>query len=102
MSTAIMVLTLDEIDGVSAIMPRIDKKWAEEIIFVDGGSTDGTIEKAKDFGYKVIHQHNKGEGNAFRIGIENTKSDYVMMFSPDGNDVPEDIPKLIKKNRRGI
>ena len=101
MSTAVIVLTLDEIDGVKAIMPRIDKKWAEEIIFVDGGSKDGTIEEAKRLGFKVINQHNKGEGNAFRIGIENTTSDNVMMFSPDGNDVPEDIPKLIEKIKEG-
>lgn len=101
MSTAVIVLTLDEIDGVSAIMPRVNKDWAEEIIFVDGGSKDGTIKKAEELGFRVVHQHNKGEGNAFRIGIENTKSDYVMMFSPDGNDVPEDIPKLIKKIEEG-
>ena len=101
MSTAIIVLTLDEIDGVKAIMPRINREWAEEIIFVDGGSKDGTIKEAERLGYKVIHQHNKGEGNAFRIGIENTDTDYVMMFSPDGNDVPEDIPKVINKIKEG-
>lgn len=37
MSTAIIVLTLDEIDGVRAIIPRINREWAKEIIFVDGG-----------------------------------------------------------------
>jgi len=100
-STAIIVLTLDEIDGVSAIMPRVRMEWAEEIVFVDGGSTDGTIEKAGELGFKVIHQKNKGEGNAFRIGVEGTKSDNVMMFSPDGNDVPEDIPVLINKLKEG-
>lgn len=101
MSTAVIILTLDEIDGVKAIVPRINKEWAEEIVFVDGGSTDGTIEEAQRLGYKVIHQTNKGEGNAFRIGVENTKSDYVMFFSPDGNDVPEDIPRLIKTIEEG-
>jgi glycosyltransferase involved in cell wall biosynthesis len=101
MSTAVIVLTLDEIDGVNIIMPQVKKEWAEEIVFVDGGSTDGTIERAKELGFKVIHQHNKGEGNAFRIGVEGTKSDYVMFFSPDGNDVPEDIPKLIQKTKEG-
>ena len=34
MSTAIIILTLDEIDGVKVIVPKINKKWAEEIIFV--------------------------------------------------------------------
>ena len=102
MSVAITVLTLDEIDGVTAIMPRIKREWAEEIVFVDGGSTDGTIEKAEEMGFRVIHQKNKGEGNAFRIGVENTESDYVLMFSPDGNDVPEDIPVLINKIKEGF
>ena len=46
MSTAVIVLTLDEIDGVNIIMPQVKKEWAEEIVFVDGGSTDGTIERA--------------------------------------------------------
>ncbi len=101
MSTVVIVLTLDEIDGVKAIMPRVKKEWAEKIIFVDGGSKDGTVEEAKRLGYDVIHQHNRGEGNAFRIGIDNTDSDYVLMFSPDGNDVPEDIPVLIKKIKEG-
>ena len=61
MSTAVFVLTLDEIDGVSAIMPQVKKEWAEQIVFVDGGSTDGTIEKAKELGFEVIHQKNKNK-----------------------------------------
>ena len=101
MSIAIIIPTLDEIDGVSEIMPKVKKEWADAIIFVDGGSTDGTIEKAKELGFEVIHQKNKGEGNACRIGTDATQSDYVMFFSPDGNDLPEDIPKLIQKTKEG-
>ena len=101
MSVAIIILTLDEIQGISEIMPKLKKEWAETIVFVDGGSTDGTVEKAKELGFEVIHQHNKGEGNACRIGVEQTKSDFVLFFSPDGNDLPEDIPKLIQKIKEG-
>tara|TARA_Y100000817_G_C16813962_1_gene525544 strand:+ start:283 stop:954 length:672 start_codon:yes stop_codon:yes gene_type:complete len=101
MSVIVFVLTLDEIDGVSEIMPQINKEWADRIIFVDGGSTDGTIEKAQELGFEVIHQKNKGEGNACRVGTDATKSDFVMFFSPDGNDVPGDIPKLIDKTKNG-
>ena len=101
MSTAIILPTLDEISGVSQILPQINKQWAETIVLVDGGSTDGTIEKAKELGFDVIHQHSKGEGNALRIGTDSTKSDFVMFFSPDGNDLPEDIQKLIQKTNEG-
>ena len=101
MTVIIFVLTLDEIDGVSQIMPKIKKEWADQIMLVDGGSTDGTIEKAKELGFDVIHQKNKGEGNACRVGTEATKSDFIMFFSPDGNHLPEDIPKLIKKTKEG-
>ena len=101
MYAIVFVLTLDEIDGVSEIMPQVNKEWADKIIFVDGGSTDGTIEKAKELGFDVIHQKNKGEGNACRVGTDATESDFVMFFSPDGNDVPEDIPRLIKKAEEG-
>jgi len=101
MSVIVFVLTLDEIDGVSEIMPKIKKEWADKIIFVDGGSTDGTIEKAKELGFEVIHQKNQGEGNACRVGTDATESDFVMFFSPDGNDVPDDTPKLIEKTNEG-
>ena len=101
MSVIVFVLTLDEIDGVSAIMPQVKKEWADRIIFVDGGSKDGTIEKAKELGFEVIHQKNKGEGNACRVGTDATESNYVMFFSPDGNDVPEDIQRLVQKSKEG-
>ena len=101
MSVIVFVLTLDEIDGVSQIMPQVKKEWADRIIFVDGGSTDGTVEKAKELGFEVIHQKNKGEGNACGVGTDATDSDYVMFFSPDGNDVPEDIPRLVQKTKEG-
>ena len=101
MSVAIIILTLNEIDGIKVIMPRVKKEWADEIVFVDGGSTDGTVEEAKRLGFKVIHQTNRGSGNACRIGVEKTNSDYVIFFHPDGNLIPEDIPKLIEKMHDG-
>ena len=101
MYVIVFVLTLDEIEAIQVIMPQVKKEWADRIIFVDGGSADGTVEKAKEMGFEVIHQKNKGEGNACRVGTDATESEFVMFFSPDGNDVPEDIPKLIQKTKEG-
>ena len=56
-TTAILILTLNEIDGMKKIVPKINKNWAEEILLVDGGSTDGTIEEAEKLGIKVMLVH---------------------------------------------
>ena len=44
MKTTLLVMTLNEIEGMKAIMPHIKNEWVDQIIVVDGGSTDGTIE----------------------------------------------------------
>ena len=41
MSTAVVITSLDEIDGVKKLLPTIKKEWAEEWLVVDGNSTDG-------------------------------------------------------------
>ena len=51
MSTVIIITTLNEITGVKKIVPKINREWVEEIIFVDDGSTDGTIQEAKKNGF---------------------------------------------------
>lgn len=53
MKTTLLVMTLNEIIGMKAIMPEIDRSWCDQIIIVDGGSSDGTVEWARQNGYEV-------------------------------------------------
>ena len=101
MKTTLFVLTYNEIVGMKAIMPRIKKEWVNEIIIVDGGSTDGTLEYAKEQGYVTYVQKKKGIRHAYIEGIPLVKTDYIISFSPDGNSVPVAIPNLIKKIEEG-
>jgi len=101
MPVALLVLTLNEIDGMKKIMPKIDKKLADEIVIVDGGSTDGTIDEAKKMGFKVIPQKIQGHAGAIIAGVEATNSDIIVIFGPDGNHYPEEIPQLIEKINEG-
>ena len=91
MKTTLFIPTLNEIEGMKIIMPHVKKQWVDEILVLDGGSTDGTIEYAKS----------KGITNAYREAIKVAKGDYIIAFSPDGNSVPEVIPKLVKKIQGG-
>lgn len=82
-------------------MPRVKKEWVDEILVLDANSTDGTIEYAKQRGYRVVMQKSKGITNAYREALKVAKGDVIVSFSPDGNSVPEVIPKLVQKMKEG-
>ena len=96
MSVVLLVLTLNEIDGMKKIMPKVDKECVDRVIVVDGGSTDGTIEEARKMGLEVLVQKKKGHGIGFQMGVDASKEDYIIMWGPDGNFEPEEIPKYAK------
>ena len=101
MRTTLLVCTLDEIDGMRAIMPRVQREWCDQIIILDGGSTDGTIEYAHEHGYTVHVQSKKGFRNAYMEVLPYVQGDVLITFSPDGNSIPELIPELIRKMAEG-
>lgn len=101
MKVSLILFTLNEIDGMKAIMPRIKKEWYDQLIIVDGGSTDGTIEYAKANGYPIFIQKEKGSGAAFREAMAKVTGDIAIVLSPDGNSVPEKIPELAAKMKEG-
>lgn len=88
---------------MKAVMPLVKREWVDEILFVDGGSTDGTLEYAQDQGYKIVHQtRTKGITGAYQEGLPHVKTDICLAFSPDGNSVPERIPDLVSKMKEGF
>ncbi len=101
MNFTLIILALNEIEGMKNTLPRIQKDWVDEIIIVDGGSTDGSIEYAKALGFTVMPQKGKGVLAGYLEGLEAARGDAVILFTPDGNCIPERIPDLVKKMREG-
>lgn len=83
------------------MMPKIKKEWVDEVIIVDGNSTDGTIEYLESLGYRVIRQRTPGLAAAYWECFDAATGDVIVMFTPDGNSVPEVIPLLIDKMKEG-
>src|SRR5947209_2381579 len=101
MKTTLLVATLNEIEGMKAIMPRVKPEWCDQILVMDGGSTDGTIEYAKECGYEVYVQKKKGFREGYKETLPLIRGDVLLTFSPDGNSIPELIPDLLAKMKEG-
>jgi len=101
MKVTLLIPTLNEIDGMKTIMPLIKKEWYDELLIVDGQSTDGTIEYVKKMGYPLVIQQKKGMRHAYMESLPSTTGDVILTFSPDGNSIPELIPECINKLKEG-
>jgi glycosyltransferase involved in cell wall biosynthesis len=101
MKSTLLIMTLNEVEGMRQIMPAIDPRWCDQIIVLDGGSTDGTIEWARAQGYQVMVQSRPGLHYAYAEVLPLIEGDIIVTFSPDGNSQVEAIPALIQKIREG-
>jgi glycosyltransferase involved in cell wall biosynthesis len=75
------------------------KRFVNDVLVIDDGSTDETKKVAKDAGAVVIsHKKNKGKGAAIKTGFKyalDNEYDYVVTIDGDGQHNPLEIPKLL-------
>ncbi len=101
LTSTLLLPMLNEIEAARAIVPQIRREWVDEIIVIDGGSTDGTVEYVQSQGLKVHSQTSRGYGQGMLQGLQLAKGDFVIEFTPDGNALPEDIPRIVNKMQEG-
>ncbi len=104
-TTTLLMFTLNEIDGMKKLWPSINflvPGWIDQILVVDGGSTDGTIEFMTEHAIPFFIQEKPGTGAAFFESFKKVTSDILIVFSPDGNSDVSRIPELIKFMTEGF
>lgn len=90
----IVIPTLNEAHDIGEIIRKC-KKYSDEIIVVDGHSTDNTAEIARASGVQVFLDNGKGKGDAIRTAIPHVTGEVIVFIDSDCSHDPDDIPRLV-------
>jgi glycosyltransferase involved in cell wall biosynthesis len=108
---SIVIPVYNERGGVEALIGAIDTAMrplaaAYEVVFVDDGSTDGTLEKLKqhaaaDGRIRVFaFRRNLGKSPALTCGFQKAAGQYIVTMDADLQDDPGDIPSMYEHLQR--
>ncbi len=101
-SVSVVIAARNEAGNIESLLQRIPNMGRfTEILFVEGGSTDGTCEAIEKIlprypekTTRLLRQTGKGKGDAVRLGFDAAKGDILMILDADGTVVPEDLPRF--------
>ncbi len=101
MKLSVIMPVHNEVETINVIIERIlNIPVVHELIIVDDGSSDGTIEaveKITSDKIKILrHEKNKGKGAAVRTGFDAASGDIVVIQDADLEYDPQDYAKLLK------
>ena len=91
----IAIPALNEAGTIADIIQSC-KKHSDDVLVIDGHSTDDTLKISKDLGVQVIFDHGKGKGEAIRSAIPHLNREIVVFVDADGSHDPDDIPRLVQ------
>jgi dolichol-phosphate mannosyltransferase len=96
-TVSIIIPTLNEEKGIVETLKQINKlDIEEEVLVVDGLSTDNTVRNAEEYGARIIIEKRKGKGIAMATGVKNAKSNIICFLDGDGTYPPKVIPKMLE------
>jgi glycosyltransferase involved in cell wall biosynthesis len=97
-SVSVVIPTLNEADNLRLLLPNFPG-WIDEVIVVDGRSTDGTVRVAEAFARErrlsIVMEPRKGKGAALRAGFHAAHSDIIVALDADCSMHPCEIPLLV-------
>ena len=70
--------------------------WSGEVVVVDNGSRDRSVQVAEEAGARVVHERRRGYGRALRTGFEAARGDVLVMADADGTYDLANLAELVR------
>ncbi len=113
--TSIVIPTLNDVETLGTTLERlapimVTTNSATEVLIVDAGSDDGTLEVAEDLADQlhllhirilVQNRSNPGFGSLLRLGVSYAQGRRCVVVMPDGRDPLELVPEMLKELQDG-
>lgn len=101
-TVTVLICALNEEANLPRVLPRIPS-WVDEVLLVDGHSTDDTVAVAQAHwpGIRVLQQPGKGKGDALRFGLTEASGDIIVTLDADGQTDPAELPRFVEAVRQG-
>jgi glycosyltransferase involved in cell wall biosynthesis len=83
------------VDRVISTLKDQGRQW--EVIVVDDGSADGSVQELREKEIKLVtHPYNIGNGAAIKTGIRHASGEIIVTLDGDGQHDPADLPRLLE------
>ncbi|MEF8901524.1 MAG: S-layer glycoprotein N-glycosyltransferase AglJ [Halovenus sp.] len=92
----ILVPTYNEAPSIAGVVERFRAGGFENVLVIDGGSTDGTQDLAREAGARVVEQSGSGKGQAVREAIGYISAPYVLLVDGDATYRPEQADRMLE------
>ena len=101
-TVSIVIPAKNEALNLPHVLGALDDNY-HEIFLVDGGSTDETVQVARELrpDITIIGQTRKGKGNALACGFQSATGDFIVMLDADGSTDPSEIPRFVEALKEG-
>ena len=95
-TVSVVIPTLNEANNLPFVLPLIPRS-VDEVIIVDGHSTDSTVEIARQLypGVRIVMEQKRGKGAALSAGFKAATCDIIVMLDADGSTDPREIPAYV-------
>ena len=108
MHLSVIIPCFQEAHALEAWPALLAALVADEVVFVDDGSTDATPDMLRsltssDARVRVLtHEQNRGVGAAMRTGLQGARGEVLVVYDADATYPIEDIPKLVAALTEGV